>query len=163
MLTPLSNLLERVAAWLLVAVALVFGLDVALRYGLGVTRAWLPDLEWYTVCVAVALSFAPALAAGAHVAVELFAERLPPRVRQLVMQIGHVTLLLPWCAFVVYAGARYALNSWAIGEGSPDPGGLPWRWLPKVAVVLGFGLLGVEGLRQVVHPPRESGDTQAAA
>ncbi len=147
-----SLLSERAGAWVLLLVAGVFAADVCLRYAFGITAALFPDLEWYGVCLAIALGLAPTLRANAHVSVEVFAERLPPAFRQNLLRVGHLLLLLPWCAFVVYAGGRYALNSLAIGEGSADPGGLGWRWLPKLWVVLGFVLLGLEGVRAIFRP-----------
>ena len=149
--STILSIIERFAAWLLLAVAVIFGVDVTARYVFGYTAALFPDLEWYGVCLAVCLSFAPALSAGAHVGVELIAERLSMRARRLILVIGHIGLLLPWVAFVCYAGGRYAINSWLIGEGSADPGGLGWRWFPKFCVVLGFTLLGLEALRQVLR------------
>ncbi len=143
-------LCERAGAWVLLLVAVVFAIDVSLRYAFGITAALFPDLEWYGVCLAVSLGLAPALGVGAHVSVEVFAERLPTALRQNIVRSGHLLLLLPWCAFVVYAGGRYAVNSFSIGEGSADPGGLPYRWLPKGFLVLAFVMLGLEGLRSAV-------------
>ena len=140
---------ERLGAWVLLVVAAVFALDVVARYALGLTAAFLPDLEWYGTCLAICLGLGPALAYGAHVRVEVLAERMSPRLQAAILRAGHLLLLLPWCAFVVYAGARYAYNATLIGEGSADPGGLPLRYLPKWWVVAGFALLGVEGARQL--------------
>ena len=143
---------ETAGASLLVALALVFAVDVALRYALGVTASWIVDLEWYLGATALCLALAPALAADAHVRVDVFWSRLSPTARVGIRRVGHLVLLLPWCAFVVYASARYAYNGYLIGEGSPDPGGLPLRWAIKAVVPLGFLLLAGEGLRQLLPP-----------
>ena len=137
--------LETFGAWSLILVAVVFAVDVVARYAFGLTAAFFPDLEWYITCLAVSCGLAAALRAESHARVELISERLPRSTQSLITRLGHLVLLLPWCLFVLYAGGRYALNSFAIGEGSSDPGGLPWRWLPKMLMVLGFALLGVEG------------------
>jgi TRAP-type mannitol/chloroaromatic compound transport system permease small subunit len=39
-------------------------------------------------------------------------------------------------------------NSWAVFEGSPDPGGLP-RYPIRAAILVGFGLLLLQGLARV--------------
>lgn len=140
--------------------ASVFALDVLARYAFGLTAAFFPDLEWYGVCLAICLGLAPALSAGAHVRVEVIAERLSPKLQKLTRYVGHVVLLLPWCIFVVYAGSRYAYNATLIGEGSADPGGLPARWLPKWWVVMGFATLGVEGLRQLFFRKENPGKSK---
>ena len=140
---------ERTGAWVLLGVATVFASDVVARYAFGLTAAFFPDLEWYGVSLAICLGLAPALLHEAHVRVEIFSERLPTRAQEIITVVGHIFLLLPWCAFVVYAGSRYAYNATLIGEGSADPGGLPLRWLPKWWLVMGFVLLAGEGIRQV--------------
>mgnify|MGYP006175716325 CR=1 FL=1 len=37
-------------------------------------------------------------------------------------------------------------TAWAYAEGSPDPGGLPYRWIIKAAIPAGFALLALQGL-----------------
>ena len=155
------NIAERAGAWVLLAVAVVFASDVLARYAFGVTAAFFSDLEWYGVCLAVSLGLAPALAAGAHVRVEIVSERMPSVAQRTIAVLGHGLLLLPWCAFVMYAGTRYAYNATLIGEGSADPGGLPARWLPKWWLVMGFALLAGEGVRQLFSRKGTTAITQA--
>ena len=142
---------ERTGAWLLVAVAVLFTVDVVFRYAAGITYTWIIDLEWYLTSCAVCLGLASTLRVDQHVRVDVFRERQSSSMKTWTDRIGHTLLLLPWCAFVVYAGARYAYNSWVIGEGSADPGGLPARYLPKMMLVLGFVLLGIEAVRQILR------------
>jgi len=35
-------------------------------------------------------------------------------------------------------------------EGSPDPGGLPGRYLLKMAIPVGFVLLGLQGISELI-------------
>ena len=141
---------EWIGGALLLVVACVFAVDVLLRYVFGITRAWVVDLEWYTVAVALCLSFAPALAHDAHVRVDVLRERMSPRLRKWIEILGHALFLFPWLAFLLYACWRYAYNSALILEGSPDPGGLPGRYLIKSVLVFGLGLLLIEGMRQLL-------------
>ena len=144
---------ESFGAVILLVLAFVFAVDVALRYALGMTASWIVDLEWTLAAAALCASFAPALAADAHVRVDVLWAKLSPRRRALLLRAGHLALMLPWCAFVVYAASRYAYNSYLIGEGSPDPGGLPYRWAVKALVPLGFLALFIEGVRGLVRQP----------
>jgi TRAP-type mannitol/chloroaromatic compound transport system permease small subunit len=41
------------------------------------------------------------------------------------------------------------MTSWGIGETSPDAGGL-LRWPIKLAIPLGFGLLFLQGLAEII-------------
>jgi len=143
------NGIESTGAVLLLLVALIFAIDVIARYLFGITASWIVELEWYLASVALMLSFAPTLMRDGHVRVDVLRERMHPTTKKWIDRIGHFLLLLPWCLFMIYASTRYAYNSYLIGEGSPDPGGLSYRWLIKAFVPIGFALLGIEGLRQL--------------
>ena len=43
---------------------------------------------------------------------------------------------LPFTALIVYYGYGYAYEAYEIGEGSPDPGGLPHRWIIRAVIPL---------------------------
>lgn len=145
--------LETAGAVLLLTLATVFAGDVVCRYALGLTASWIVDLEWYLGAAAVSASLAPALAADAHVRVDVIWQRFGLSARRRVLRWGYVGLLGTWCAFVAYAASRYAYYSFLIGEGSPDPGGLPYRWAAKGLLPLAFLTLGLEGFRQAIWPP----------
>lgn len=55
----------------------------------------------------------------------------------LTMAIAALMILLSW---------KYVGQSYAIAEKSPDPGGIPMRWLIKAMLPLGFGLLFLQAL-----------------
>ena len=152
-MTPWQTAMQvatRTGSVLLYLLVAVFTADVIGRYVLGVTAAWVIDLEWYLGTGAVALALAPALLRDKHVRVSVLRARWSAATNAWIDRLGHLVLLLPLCGFVVYAGSRYAYNSFLVGEGSPDPGGLPYRWAVKVLVPLGFALLAGEGLRQLL-------------
>ena len=52
---------------------------------------------------------------------------------------------------MIYASFDYALISYQIGEGSPDPGGLPARYVIKFAVTVGMSLLFLQGLASLIE------------
>ena len=147
--------IEKVGSVLLLFVALVFAIDVIGRYLFGLTASWIVELEWYLTSIAILLSFAPTLKQDDHVRVDVVRERLNSSTKEWVDRLGHVVLLLPWCIFIIYASSRYAYNSFLIGEGSPDPGGLPVRWLIKSFLPIGFLLLAIEGIRQLISKKDE--------
>ncbi|MFK8055549.1 MAG: TRAP transporter small permease subunit [Saprospiraceae bacterium] len=146
----LIDTIEASGAILLLLVAVIFAVDVIGRYLFGITASWIVELEWYLAAIALLVSFAPTLYRDGHVRVDVIRERMNPVSKRWIDKIGHFLFLLPWCIFIVYAASRYAYNSYLIGEGSPDPGGLPFRWIIKAFLPIGFALLGIEGLRQLV-------------
>ena len=42
-------------------------------------------------------------------------------------------------------------QSRSINEASPDPGGIPYRWLVKALIPLGYGLLVLQQLAHLVR------------
>jgi TRAP-type mannitol/chloroaromatic compound transport system permease small subunit len=50
---------------------------------------------------------------------------------------------------VLYLAWPWAMTSLAIRETSPDVGGLP-RWPIKLALLLGFALLALQGLSELI-------------
>jgi len=68
----------------------------------------------------------------------------------LVNLVGGILFLLPWSAVMIISSFQYGLDSLAIGERSPDPGGLPARYLIKFAITGGFMLLFLQGISSVL-------------
>ena len=60
-------------------------------------------------------------------------------------------LLLPFCVFIVAMSWDYVATSWALREGSRDPGGLPGWFLLKALIPLSAALLFVQGLALTVR------------
>lgn len=144
------QLCETLGATLLLVTALIFSVDVIGRYAFGVTKSWIIDLEWYLAAISICLSLGPALAKDIHVRVDVLRIRFSESWKRSIDLAGHLLLLLPWCAFIIWSSSRYAFNSYLIGEGSPDPGGLPYRWLIKAVIPIGFFILALEGIRRII-------------
>jgi TRAP-type mannitol/chloroaromatic compound transport system permease small subunit len=71
---------------------------------------------------------------------------------QLWMEFGTALLvMLPFSLFVCWLGLRFVSHSYALGEVSPDPGGLPMRWLVKSLVVSGYALLALVAVSTVLR------------
>jgi TRAP-type mannitol/chloroaromatic compound transport system permease small subunit len=61
----------------------------------------------------------------------------------------------------VYLSFAYVMQSYSIGEMSPDPGGIPFRWIVKGLIPIGFVLLALQGLgelcRVIINQPTAKG------
>lgn len=145
----LSGWLGRLAGWLTLAMVLLGAFNAVARYlgrFLGVSlssNAWL-ELQWYLFSAVFLLGGAYALLRDAHVRVDVLYGRLSPRARALVDFAGTVALLIPFTLFVLWLAWPAVRNSWAVLEGSPDPGGLP-RYPIRTMILVGFGLLLAQG------------------
>ena len=67
--------------------------------------------------------------------------------------IGTVTILLLIAISVhfIQLSLGYVEQSRSIAEASPDPGGIPYRWLVKSLIPLGYGLLVLQQLAHLVR------------
>jgi TRAP-type mannitol/chloroaromatic compound transport system permease small subunit len=51
---------------------------------------------------------------------------------------------------IIYTTWPFVKHSFAVNEGSPDPGGIPARWALKFVIILGFALLILQGISQTI-------------
>ena len=151
MISKLNEWVGRAVSWLTFVLVLLVVVDVTLRYLFNSTAVWIGELEWHLFALIFLLGAGYALRHDRHVRVDLFYEKFSPRDKALVNLVGHVVLLLPWCALLFYVSFKYAFDSFQMREGSPDPGGLPFRFLIKGAIPLGFLLLLLQGLAEIAR------------
>jgi TRAP-type mannitol/chloroaromatic compound transport system permease small subunit len=139
--------ITRVLALLMV---LVTTYDVMMRYLFRSSFVFVQELEWHLFAVMFLLAAGYAHLRNDHVRVDIFYARMSPRARALVDVIGGLLFLFPSCFLIVFTSIPFVRASLAVLEGSPDPGGLPGRFLLKMAIPLGFSLLALQGVSELV-------------
>ena len=151
-----SDFIGRFVPWLLLALVLIGALNAIARYSGRFTGADLSsnlylELQWYLFSAVFLLGGSYTLRHRAHVRVDVLYDRLSPRARGWIDRTGTWLLLIPFCAFMIWVSWSPVLHSIELGEGSPDPGGLP-RYLVKPLVPIGFFLLLLQGLADGIRP-----------
>jgi TRAP-type mannitol/chloroaromatic compound transport system permease small subunit len=144
------DLVGRAISWLALAVALVMGTNVFLRYGLSVGYIWAQELEWWLLVPLTLIGMSYALRHGEHVRVDVLFAGFSDRAKDAVDVIS-AALAVIFSALVIWLSLAYVAQSWAIGEGSPNPGGLPALYLMKAMIPLGFALLLLQSLAQAIQ------------
>ena len=157
----LNEQIGRGVSWLNGVLVLLVCADVVSRFLFQETAAWVMELEWHLFALVFLLGSGYALRHNRHVRVDLFYNRFAPRDRALADIIGGAVLLIPWCILIIYFSSSYAWSSFLIREGSPDPGGLPARYLIKFAIPLGFFLLLLQGVASVLEAWKTCRKTEA--
>jgi len=125
---------------------LLICVDVALRYTLSYSQNWILELEWHLFALVFLLGASYGLKHDKHVRVDVFYQKMSPRTQAWVNLLGTLIFLLPWAYVVIKTSAGFALNSWYMGEGSANPGGLPARYIIKSVIPIAFVLLTLQGL-----------------
>ncbi|HPG78964.1 MAG TPA: TRAP transporter small permease subunit [Piscinibacter sp.] len=126
----------------LVMIGLV-AVNVLLRYSLSFGSVWSQELEWHLLATIILLGMSYALQRGENVRVDVFYANFTPRAK-FVVNLASGVLTLAIALLFIKLSASYVAQSWAIGETSADPGGIPYRWAVKGLIPLGFGLLALQ-------------------
>ncbi|MDP3694141.1 TRAP transporter small permease subunit [Bradyrhizobium sp.] len=137
----------RTISWLALAVAVVMGTNVFLRYGFSIGEIWAQELEWHLLVQLTLIGMSYALRHGEHVRVDVLFSQFSDRNRHLVDIISAVMAML-FSLFVMWLSIGFVGQSWSIGEGSSNPGGIGALYLMKAMVPLGFALLFLQALSQ---------------
>jgi len=143
-----SECLGKCIAWLVLAMVILVSYDVAMRYFFRSGSVGLQELEWHLFSIIILLGAAYTLKHDAHVRLELFyhSQYMNDYRRAWVNFIGSLLFLVPFCVLIIVCSWPFLSQSFIHAESSPDPGGLPYRWLLKAAIPLGFILLLIQGL-----------------
>lgn len=138
----------KATAWLTTGMVLLTAYDTIMRYGFQKGSIALQELEWHLFGFIFLVAAGYTLKEDAHVRVDIFYTRLNERQRAWVNLVGTCVALLPFCTLVIWSTKNFVLNSWNMGEFSPDPGGLPARYVLKAMIPVGFFLIALQGVSE---------------
>ncbi|MEQ8858651.1 MAG: TRAP transporter small permease subunit [Pseudomonadales bacterium] len=138
---PLLRRIGHWVSWLWLALLGIIVLNVVLRYAFGEGRIEFEEIQWHLYAVGFLLGMSYAYEADVHIRVDVLHERFDPRTRAWIELYGILLLLLPFIALILIFSVPFVAQSFAFGEVSQAPGGLPYRWLIKAALPAGFALL----------------------
>ncbi|TYO98546.1 TRAP-type mannitol/chloroaromatic compound transport system permease small subunit [Geothermobacter ehrlichii] len=142
----LNERVGRFVAWLTTFLVLVVCFDVVTRYLLNESMVAVQELEWHVFAVIFLLGAAYTLKEDGHVRVDVFYSHLTPKKKALIDLVGCLIFLIPFAILVVTTSKAFVQMSWAVHEGSPNPGGLPARYLLKAVIPAGFVLVLLQGI-----------------
>lgn len=143
--------LGRFLSWTNFILILVTILQVILRYGFRNGLVVLEELEWHLYGFAFMMGLSYALITNSHVRVDVIQGRFSRKTREWIDIIGHVFLLLPFIAAIIYFGWEFTYKSFELGESSNAPLGLPYRWIIKGVIPVSFALLGVATISRIIR------------
>ena len=146
----LNKAIGKAVSWLTILLVMVIVVDVILRYTLSITSAASFELEWHLFAVIFLLGAAHTLKEDKHVRVDVFYHRFSERTQAWVNLIGTTVLLLPFCGVAFWESLSFVQSSFILNETSPQPGGLPARWIIKSTIPIGFLLLGLQGISLII-------------
>jgi TRAP-type mannitol/chloroaromatic compound transport system permease small subunit len=144
-----SEKLGIAVSWLTTVMVIVVCVNVGFRYILGWSYLALQDLSWHLFGIIFLLGAPYTLLHDRHVRVDVFYINLSPKMKAWVNLLGGIVFLIPFCILGMWVSWDFVAKSYAMDERSPDPGGLPARYLLKGVIPLGFFFLLMQGLSLV--------------
>jgi TRAP-type mannitol/chloroaromatic compound transport system permease small subunit len=137
--------------WVTLGLVLVVFTDVVMRYLFKTSYVFTQELEWHLFAFIFLIGAGYTLRHDGHVRVDIVYQHLGPKGQAWINLVGVLVLLLPGCLLVIITSWKFVLNAWSVLEGSPDPGGIPLRFLIKSCIPIGFALLLLQGLSLGIH------------
>lgn len=166
----LSSRLERfvdrtgkLASWCLVLLVVIIIFDVITRRFLVLGSTKLQELEWHLHTILFCLTLGYGYIHDAHVRVDLVRERLSRRLQAAIEVAGIALLLMPFVLLMIYFTTDFAYRAYVEGEVSASGTGLPYRWIVKSAIPIGFVVLLLSAIARLltafhdlIRPHRDS-------
>jgi len=147
----LNEKVGLVISWLTTLLVLLVCYDVFTRYVLNISSVAVQELEWHLFAVIFLIGAAFTLKHDGHVRVDVFYSHLPVRGKALIDLFGGLVFLIPFSLLVIWTSHGFVNMSWAVRETSPDPGGLPFRYLLKGMIPAGFVLVLLQGIAMTIR------------
>ena len=145
----ISAQLGRIAAWTVLAAALISAGNAISRYGLDLSsNAWL-EIQWYLFAATVMLGAPIVLKYNEHVRVDIIYGNLKRNGPVYVDLFGLVFFLLPVMGLLTWLTWPFFLGMLRTGEMSGNIGGLI-RWPAALLMPLGFGVMFLQGVAEII-------------
>lgn len=141
----------KLISWLVLLLILLVNYDVAMRYFFLSGSIAIQELQWHIFALIFLIGSAYTLKNNQHIRLDLLYNHTFKRHhRAWVDLLGGLLFLIPFCLLVSFTATNFAIQSFTHMESSPDPGGLPFRWLLKASIPVGFCFLALQGLSEII-------------
>jgi TRAP-type mannitol/chloroaromatic compound transport system permease small subunit len=141
---------EWIGSYLVSAVVFLFVgtifTNVVMRYVFNTSYVFMAELEWHLFAFMFLVGAGYTLLHDRHVRVDIFYSIMTPKMRAFINCMGVLFFLIPSCYLVLTTSIPWVKVAYDIGEVSIDPGGIPFRFMIKAALPLGYFLILLQGL-----------------
>ncbi|WP_295856258.1 TRAP transporter small permease subunit [uncultured Xylophilus sp.] len=144
-----STRLGKIAAWAVLAAALISAGNAFVRYGLDISsNGWL-EIQWYLFAATVMLGAPVVLQLNEHVRVDIVYGKLKGNGPVYVDLFGLTFFLLPVMAMLAWFSWPLFIRMYETNEMSGNAGGLV-RWPAMLLLPLGFALMFLQGVAEII-------------
>lgn len=146
----ISVKISHFVSWMAFLLVMITIYDVLMRYVFKAGSIWIQEAEWHLFAANFMLAASWVLIIDGHVRVDIFYANFKPKTKAWINVIGTIVFLIPYCILIIWCSIPFVYDSWAIFEGSSDPGGLPGRYLLKTVIPVTFALLLFQGISEII-------------
>ena len=155
-LLTLSRLIDKISTgvgklsmWLILATTLISAGNALVRKIFNSSSNGLLEIQWYLFAAVFMLGAGYGLLKNSHVRIDFISSKLSDRTRNWIDIGGFLLVLFPFCVIGISLGWPFFMQAFTSGEMSQNAGGLI-RWPAYVLIPLGFGLLMLQGVSELI-------------
>ena len=146
--TPLSRWIDNCFSvigktlafiWLILLTVIV--VNVISRHVFSQGYIELEELQWHLYSIGFVFGLSYAYQSDTHIRVDVVHENLSDSIKAWIELYGTLLFLIPFITLILVFSLQFVSSSWAVDEVSSAPGGLPFRYLIKAVLPIGFLLL----------------------
>jgi TRAP-type mannitol/chloroaromatic compound transport system permease small subunit len=145
----LNEFIGRWLAWLVLAAVLISAANATVRKVFDTSSNAFLEIQWYLFAAVFLVAAGYTLLRQEHVKIDVVLHRFSRRTQIKVEIFGMVAFLLPFVVAIIYLVWPLVIGAYFSGEMSSNAGGLI-RWPVFAMVPLGFGLLGLQAISELI-------------
>jgi len=156
-MAALVRLIERITgsaglliAWVVFPLILASVYEVAARYVFNAPTIWAFELGYMAMGVHALMGAAFALRERAHIRIDILYIHFSDRTKALLDTAGYLVLFLPVICWVSLGLWEYWVEAYVNGEHSGQSAWNPLIWPFRLTFFLGFFLLALQGLAELI-------------
>ena len=145
----LNHQIGRLIRWLVLGSVLISAGNAIIRKAFNISSNGFLEIQWYLFAGVFLLGAGFAFMRNVHVRIDFISSKLSKRTNTFIDIAGIVVFLIPLCLIMVWLSWPLFSSALASGEMSQNAGGLI-RWPAYLRMPLGFGLLFIQALSELV-------------
>jgi TRAP-type mannitol/chloroaromatic compound transport system permease small subunit len=139
-----------IASALVVVLSLLVVYEATNRYLFNASSHTNEEIIWHIYDIIFLLGLSFTMQRDKHVRVDLIYANLTKKSQAWINALSYIFIILPFSAMVIYTSYTFVEMSFLQNECSPDPGGLCYRYLIKGVIILGFVLVIIQALSNLL-------------
>lgn len=149
LISSLSEVAGKLAAWLFFAIGVMITYEVVARYAFNAPTIWAEEMSRFFQLWATFLAAAYVLKHKNLIRITLLIDRLGKNGRRIAEAISLFWMSV-FCVITIYYGMTVMIDSIALGRASSTMLGVP-KWMTEASIPVGFSLLLLQCIAQAIE------------